>query len=179
TFTNALIISSRNVTSVQELQKERQKHLTKAHEYHENDIVLLYDSAKRQVYRQNFNPKWTGPFWIEKKLDACNAEVDFDLELYDKGDILSLVSVAIDTTKTNGQRLFAYLKSWSLLSKDLVKRQLTMKQLKQEVQQITGQNGARFLTVVNRVQRLLSVLGEFSIPQFRYITPNWLYHLTS
>ncbi|CAG8814985.1 19457_t:CDS:1, partial [Dentiscutata erythropus] len=61
----------------------------------------------------------------------------------------------------------------------LVERQLTMKQLRQEVQQITGQNGARFLTVANRAQRLLSVLGEFPIPQFRYITPNWLYHLTS
>ncbi|CAG8625205.1 919_t:CDS:2, partial [Diversispora eburnea] len=68
TFTDALIISSRNVTSAQELQKERQKHLTKAHEYHENDIILLYDSAKRQVHGQKFNPKWTGPFWIEKKL---------------------------------------------------------------------------------------------------------------
>ncbi|CAG8797825.1 24609_t:CDS:2, partial [Dentiscutata erythropus] len=138
TFTDALIISSRNVTSTQKLQKERQKHLAKAYEYHENDIILLYDSAKRQVsqqtsltipthYRrtrpQNFNR------YIE---DACNAEVDLDLELYDKGDILSLVSVAIDTAKTNGQRLFAYSKSWSLLSKDLVERQLTMKQLRQE-----------------------------------------------
>ncbi|CAG8607452.1 1932_t:CDS:2 [Diversispora eburnea] len=174
TFTDALIISSRNVTSVQELQKERQKHLAKAHEYHENDIILLYNSTKKQVHGQKFNPKWTGPFWIEKKLDytsvniqmtsiriivqsnsqqtsliipthyrrtrpqnfnryiedACNAEVDLDLELYDKGDILSL-------------------------------------------------NGARFLTVANRAQRLLSVLGEFPIPQFKYITSNWLYHLTS
>ncbi|CAG8641487.1 6246_t:CDS:2, partial [Diversispora eburnea] len=52
TFTDALIISSRNVTSAQELQKERQKHLTKAYEYHENDIILLYDSAKRQVHGQ-------------------------------------------------------------------------------------------------------------------------------
>ncbi|CAG8647967.1 3779_t:CDS:1, partial [Diversispora eburnea] len=57
TFTDALIISSRNVTSAQELQKERQKHLAKAHEYHENDIVLLYDSAKRQVHGQKFNSK--------------------------------------------------------------------------------------------------------------------------
>jgi len=43
--------------------------------------------------------------------DACNAETDFDLETYAKGDILSLVSVAIDTAKTNGQRLYAYSKS--------------------------------------------------------------------
>ncbi|CAG8657184.1 7041_t:CDS:2, partial [Diversispora eburnea] len=84
--------------------------------------------------------------------DACNAEVNLDLELYNKRDILSLVSVAIDTTKTNGQRFFVYSKSC--------------------------QNGARFLTVANRAQRLLSVLKEFPIPQFRYITPNWLYHLT-
>ncbi|CAG8465793.1 3206_t:CDS:1, partial [Diversispora eburnea] len=68
TFTDALIISSRNVRSVQELQKERQKHLTKAHEYHENNIVLLYNFTKRQVHGQKFNPKWTGLFWIEKKL---------------------------------------------------------------------------------------------------------------
>jgi predicted metalloprotease with PDZ domain len=131
---------------------------------------LTIPTHYRRTRPQNFNR------YIE---DACNAEVDLDLELYDKGDILSLVSVAIDTAKTNGQRLFAYSKSWSLLSKDLVERQLTMKQLRQEVQQITGQNGARFLTVANRAQRLLSVLGEFPIPQFRYITPNWLYHLTS
>ncbi|CAG8614026.1 3780_t:CDS:2 [Diversispora eburnea] len=64
-------------------------------------------------------------------------QIDLDLKLYDKGDILSLISVAIDTVKTNEQRLFAYLKSWSLLSKDLVERQLTIKQLRQEVQQIT------------------------------------------
>jgi len=111
--------------------------------------------------------------------DACNAEVDLDLDLYEKDDLLSLVSIAINTTKTNGQRLFAYSKSWTLLSTDLVERQITMRQLREEVQQITGQNGARFLTVANRAQRLLTILGEFPIPQFRYITPNWLYHLTS
>ncbi|CAG8604326.1 5838_t:CDS:2 [Diversispora eburnea] len=221
TFINALIISLRNVTSTQELQKKRQKHLAKAHEYHENDIVLLYDSAKRQVHGQKFNPKWTGPFWIEKKLgnkvylirdkidntlsnpvyaerlkhykqrnlvepyytsvniqmistriiiqsnsqqtsltipthyrqtqsqnfniyiyDACNAEVNLDLELYNKENILSLVNVAIDIAKTNRQRLFVYSKSWSLLSKDLIERQLIMKQLRQKVQQITSQNSA-------------------------------------
>jgi hypothetical protein len=47
-----------------------------------------------------------------------------------------------------------------------------MKQLRQEVQQITGQNGARFLTVANRAQMLMSIVGEFPIPQFRYVTPN-------
>ncbi|CAG8652813.1 692_t:CDS:1, partial [Diversispora eburnea] len=57
TFTDVLIISSRNVTSAQELQKERQKHLAKAYKYHENDIILLYDSTKRQVHGQKFNPK--------------------------------------------------------------------------------------------------------------------------
>ncbi|CAG8652018.1 11814_t:CDS:1, partial [Diversispora eburnea] len=55
-----------NVTSTQELQKERQKYLAKAHEYHENDIILLYNFAKRQVHGQKFNPKYIGPFWIEK-----------------------------------------------------------------------------------------------------------------
>lgn len=111
--------------------------------------------------------------------DACNAETDLDTETYNKGDVLSLVSVAIDTAKTNGQRLFAYSKVWTLLSKDLIERHISMKQLGQEVQQITGQNGARFLTVANRAQRLLSTVGEFPIPQFKYITPNWLYHLTT
>ncbi|CAG8816106.1 9133_t:CDS:1, partial [Dentiscutata erythropus] len=84
---------------------------------------LTIPTHYRRTRPQNFNR------YIE---DACNAEVDLDLELYDKGDILSLVSVAIDTAKTNGQRLFAYSKFWSLLSKDLVERQLTMKQLRQE-----------------------------------------------
>jgi hypothetical protein len=111
--------------------------------------------------------------------DACNAEIDFDMETYSKEDILSLVSTANNTAKTNGQRLFAYSKSWTLLTKDLVERQLTMKQLQEEVQLITGQNGKRFLTVANRAQRLMSIIGEFPIPQFRYITPNWLYHLTN
>jgi hypothetical protein len=72
---------------------------------------LTIPTYYQRMRPQNFNR------YIE---DACNAEVDLDLELYDKGDILSLVSVAIDTAKTNGQRLFAYSKSWSLLSKDLV-----------------------------------------------------------
>jgi hypothetical protein len=111
--------------------------------------------------------------------DACNVDTDLDIETYNKEDILSLVSVAIDTAKTNGQRIFAYSKSWTLLSKNLVEQQMTMKQLRQDVQQITGQNGARFLTVANRAQRLMTTVGEFPIPQFRYITPNWLYHLTT
>lgn len=111
--------------------------------------------------------------------DACNADTDLDIETYNKGDTLSLISIAIDTAKTNGQRIFAYSRCWTLLYNELVERRITMKQLRQEVQQITGQNGARFLTVANRAQRLMSIVGEFPIPQFRYITPNWLYHLTN
>jgi hypothetical protein len=111
--------------------------------------------------------------------DACNAETDLDIETYNKRDLLSLVSVAIDIGKTNGQRIFAYSKCWTLLSNDLVERRMTMKQLQQEVQQITGQNGFRFLTIANRAQILLTIIGEFPIPQLRYITPNWLFHLTA
>jgi hypothetical protein len=122
----------------------------------------------------------TRPSNLEKYInDACNANTDLDIETYNKEDVLSLVSIAIDTAKTNGQRTFAYSKCWTLLSTDLVERRITMKQLRQEVQQITGQNGSRFLTVANRAQKLMSIVGEFPIPQFRYITPNWLYHLTS
>lgn len=68
TFTDALIIASKNIQKAQEIQKEKQKRLAKAHEYHENDIVLVYDSAKKNVHGQKFVPKWMGPFWIEKKL---------------------------------------------------------------------------------------------------------------
>src|SRR6185369_13036756 len=68
TFTDALIISSRNVKHTQELQKKRQNKLAEAREYHENDIVLVYDSAKKNVHGQKFDPKWMRSFWIEKKL---------------------------------------------------------------------------------------------------------------
>ena len=67
-FTDALIISSRNITNAQEVQRKRQEKLAAAREYQENDIVLVYDSAKKNVHGQKFNPKWMGPFWIEKKL---------------------------------------------------------------------------------------------------------------
>jgi hypothetical protein len=142
---------------------------------------ILVQSGTQQTYLTiPTHYRRTRPRNFERYInDACTADTDLDIETYNKGDILSLVSVAIDTAKTNGQRIFAYSKAWTLLSKDLVERQITMKQLQQEVQQITGQNGARFLTVANRAQRLLSILGEFPIPQFRYITPNWLYHLTT
>ncbi|CAG8654056.1 7989_t:CDS:1, partial [Diversispora eburnea] len=79
------------------------------HQKHQNNkIQIIIQSSSQQTsltipthYRrtrpQNFNR------YIK---DACNAEVDLDLELYDKRDILSLVSVVIDTAKTNRQRLF-------------------------------------------------------------------------
>lgn len=67
-FTDALMITSRNIQRAQDLQKKRQENLAKAREYKENDIVLVYDSAKKNVHGQKFNPKWMGPFWIEKKL---------------------------------------------------------------------------------------------------------------
>jgi hypothetical protein len=67
-FTDAQIITSRNIKGAQELQKKRQERLAIAREYKENDIVLVYDSAKKNVHGQKFNPKWMGPFWIEKKL---------------------------------------------------------------------------------------------------------------
>ena len=54
-----------------------------------------------------------------------------------------------------------------------------MKQMQQEIQQVSGQNGFRFTTVAHRANRLLSIIGEFPIPQFQYITPNYLFHLTS
>jgi len=86
---------------------------------------LVIPTHYRRIRPQNFDR------YIN---DACNVDYDFDLETYSKGDILSLVSVAIDTAKTSGQRLFAYSKSWTLLSKDLIERQITMKQLSREVQ---------------------------------------------
>ncbi|CAG8600465.1 8940_t:CDS:1 [Diversispora eburnea] len=55
---------------------------------------LTIPTYYRQTRSQNFNR------YIE---DAYNAEVNLDLELYDKRNILSLVSVVIDTIKTNGQ----------------------------------------------------------------------------
>ncbi|CAG8642090.1 4406_t:CDS:1 [Diversispora eburnea] len=55
---------------------------------------LTIPTHYRRTRPQNFNK------YIE---DACNAEVNLDLELYNKGDILSLVSVVIDIAKTNGQ----------------------------------------------------------------------------
>jgi hypothetical protein len=30
--------------------------------------VLIYDSAKQNIYGDKFSIKWNGPFWIDKKL---------------------------------------------------------------------------------------------------------------
>jgi hypothetical protein len=68
TFTDAMIITQRNIGNAQNLQKDRQQRLAQAHKYEINNPVLIYDSAKQNVKGEKFTQKWNGPFWINKIL---------------------------------------------------------------------------------------------------------------
>jgi hypothetical protein len=111
--------------------------------------------------------------------DALNTSIDYDEELYSGNDLSFFINIAVDQTKTHGQRLYAYSKSWKLLQTDLDEQNTTLKQKQREIQQITGQNGFRFTTIAQRANRLLTLLGGIFVHQFKYVTPNYLFHLSN
>ena len=60
--------------------------------------------------------------------DVLNTSTDYDEELYSRNDFSFFINIAVDQTKTNGQRIYAYSKSWKLLQTDLSEHNITLKQ---------------------------------------------------
>lgn len=68
TFTDAFILAKDNIGTIQHLQEERSRRLVKAKTFKENDLVILYDASKQNVHGDKFTLRWTGPYYIHKKL---------------------------------------------------------------------------------------------------------------
>jgi Integrase zinc binding domain/Integrase core domain len=68
TFTDALILAKDNIGTVQQLQEERTRKLKKIHTFQEDDLVILYDASKQNVHGDKFTLRWTGPYYIHKRI---------------------------------------------------------------------------------------------------------------
>ena len=68
TFTDAFILAKDNIGTVQQIQEERSRRLEKAKTFKENDLVILYDASKQNVHGDKFTLRWTGPYYVHKKL---------------------------------------------------------------------------------------------------------------
>lgn len=137
---------------------------------HEQSTQIMIPTQYQRTQTNKFNK------YIN---DALNASTSFDEGLYQNRNLLLLINIATDMTKTNGQRIYAYSKTWELLQNNLLEQNLTLKQIQQRIQQMSGQNGYRFVAIAQRANRLMTLLGGIFILEFRYITPNYLFHLTS
>ena len=43
--------------------------MEKAKTFKENDLIILYDTSKQNVHGDKFTLRWTGPYYVHKKLD--------------------------------------------------------------------------------------------------------------
>ena len=67
----------------------------------ESSTQLVVPTQYRKTRAKNFTK------FID---DALNAELDMEMDLYLMSDLLSLINIAVNQSKTNGQRLYAYSK---------------------------------------------------------------------
>ncbi|CAG8652534.1 9790_t:CDS:2, partial [Diversispora eburnea] len=68
TFTDALILAKDNIGTVQQIQEECSKRIEKASTFKEGDLVILYDAVKQNVHGDKFTQRWTGPYYIHRKI---------------------------------------------------------------------------------------------------------------
>ncbi|CAG8632477.1 305_t:CDS:1, partial [Diversispora eburnea] len=68
TFTDALILAKDNIGTIQQVQEECSRKIKKAFIFKEGDLVILYDAAKQNVHGDKFTLRWTGPYYIHKKI---------------------------------------------------------------------------------------------------------------
>ncbi|CAG8637924.1 9222_t:CDS:1, partial [Diversispora eburnea] len=68
TFTDALILAKDNIGTIQQVQEECSRKIEKASIFKEGDLVILYDVAKQNVHGEKFTLRWTGPYYIHKKI---------------------------------------------------------------------------------------------------------------
>lgn len=86
TFTDAMILAKDNIGSNQQLQEERSNRMKQMIKFEENDLVILYDASKQNVHGDKFTQRWTGPYFIHKKIG------DKTVILKDKADPTKLSS---------------------------------------------------------------------------------------
>ncbi|CAG8651419.1 8049_t:CDS:1, partial [Diversispora eburnea] len=68
TFTDALILAKDNIRTAQQVQEEHSKRIEKAFTFKEGDLIILYDAAKQNVHGDKFTQRWTGPYYIHRKI---------------------------------------------------------------------------------------------------------------
>ncbi|CAG8605342.1 10273_t:CDS:2, partial [Diversispora eburnea] len=68
TFIDALILVKDNIETVQQVQEERSKRIEKASTFKEGDLVILYGVVKQNVHGDKFTQRWTGPYYIHRKI---------------------------------------------------------------------------------------------------------------
>src|SRR6185436_5637918 len=68
TFTDALILAKDNIGNVQQIKEERSRKIEKASTFKEGDLVIQYDAAKQNVHGDKFTLRWTGPYYIHRKI---------------------------------------------------------------------------------------------------------------
>jgi hypothetical protein len=86
TFTDAMILAKENIGSIQQVQEERTKRMEKAIKFKEEDLVILYDASKQNVHGDKFTLRWTGPYYVHKRIG------DKTVILRDKADPTKLTS---------------------------------------------------------------------------------------
>jgi hypothetical protein len=68
TFTDAMILAKDNIGTNQQIQEQRTRKLENISKFEEKDLVILYDAAKQNVHGDKFISRWTGPYYIHKKI---------------------------------------------------------------------------------------------------------------
>ncbi|CAG8626663.1 10050_t:CDS:2, partial [Diversispora eburnea] len=104
TFTDALILAKDNIGTAQQVQEERSKRIEKASTFKEGDLVILYDAAKQNVHGDKFTLRWTGPYYIHKKIG------DKTVILRDKADPDKLIKGFILRISENIEEINIQLK---------------------------------------------------------------------
>jgi hypothetical protein len=98
-FTDSMILAKENIEEVQQVQRERNKKLIKARVFKEGDLVILYDAAKQNVHGDKFSLRWTGPYYIKKRIGSKT------YSLVDKADPNKLLSpINVELIKHYKQR---------------------------------------------------------------------------
>jgi hypothetical protein len=90
-------------------------------------------------------------------------------------DISGLLSIAINPTNSNGQRVNAYRRLGEYIHAAQAERTTTS--IEQELRRYSHQNGPRIRTIALRARGLARGIGMLLPRDLRSVTPDWLYRL--
>jgi hypothetical protein len=109
--------------------------------------------------------------------EAYNADFDFDMSVHNEEDLQTLLKFSIDTTITNGQRILAYSKIWTQVTRKIENKEVTSEQVKRIIWSSIKRNGTRFLRIAQRAHKVMDIMGDYFPRKLELITPTWLQHL--